>query len=165
MVNNKHLIVLSVLVIFLALFTILWKPNKKEEITRNPDVQVIVLQKDKSVKVYLNGRDASLVSVFETALDYNKEDVEINLASAGGFFVQPLVISSNISDGLFSFAFNPGFTENRCKGISADLPVLTIEFSAKNDLRQAMVGLKRDNTQVYLFDKGVFSPKILEVYE
>jgi len=164
MANNKHLIILSVLVIFLTLLIVLWKPNKKAVIA-DPDVQVIVLQKDKSIKVYLNGKDASSVSVFETALDYNKEDVEIDSAGAGGFFVQPLVVSSNIPEGLFSFAFNPGFSENRCKGISANLPVLMIEFSAKNNLRQAMVGLKQDNTQVYIFDKGVFSPKILEVYE
>ena len=164
MVNNKHLIILSVLVIFLSLLTVLWKPNR-EAVTTDPDVQVIVLQKDKGIKVYLNGKDASSVSVFETTVDYNKEDIEIESAGAGGFFVQPLVISSNIQDGLFSFAFNPSFIENKCKGISANLPVLTIEFSAKNDFQQAMFSLKPDDTQVYIFDKGVFSPKILEVYE
>ena len=166
MASNKRLVILSLSVIFLAVFltllTSFWKPGKKAvvAIPAAPDVHVIVLQEDGSANVYLAGKDASSVSVFETALDYNSENIEVKSAGPGGFFVQPLVVASDVKNGKFSFAFNPGLGISRSEGISVDLPVLRIEFKAKNNLGQSAVGLNPDATRVYLFDKGVFSPDI-----
>ena len=160
MASNKRLVVLSFLVILLAVFTVFWKPGKKAVIAipAAPDVHVVVLQKEGSAQVYLNGKDASLVSVFETTLDYDGDNIQIKSAGPGGFFVQPLVLASDIKNGRFSFAFNPGLSISRSEGISADLPVLRIEFKAKSNLDQTAIGLKPDATRVYVFDKGVFSP-------
>lgn len=161
MASNKRLVILSFLVIFLSvflsLFTTFWKP-KKGIATPNYDVHVVVIQKAGSAAVYLNGKDASSVSVFETTLDYNTKNIEVKSAGPGGFFVQPLVLASDIKNGRFSFAFNPGLSISRSEGISVELPVLNIKFSAKGSSDQAVIGLNPDATRVYLFDKGVFSP-------
>jgi len=161
--SNKRLVVLSLSVIFLAvfmaLFTTSWKPNKKAE-TTILDVHVIVLQKDGGADVYLTGKDVSLVSVFETTLDYDAKNIEIKSATPGGFFVQPLVVASDIKGGRFSFAFNPGLNIPRSDGISTNLPVLSIKFSAKSNLDKTPINLNPAATRVYLFDKGVFSPDI-----
>ena len=164
MANNKRLVILSLSVIFLAvfltLFTTFWKPSQKNVETAVPDVHVIVLQKEGGVNVYLNGKDAFSVSVFETGLDYNNEDVQVKSATPGGFFVQPLTLESDIKNGKFSFAFNPGLNIPRSDGISTNLPVLSIKFSAKSNLDKTPINLNPAATRVYLFDKGVFSPDI-----
>lgn len=161
--SNKRLVILSLSVIFLAvflsLFTTFWKP-KKVAVTANYDVHVIVLQKKGSAAIYLNGKDASLVSVFETTLDYNAKDVEVKSASPGGFFVQPLVLASDIKNGKFSFSFNPGLNIPRSDAISTNLPVLSIKFSAKSNLDKTPINLDPAATRVYLFNKGVFTPDI-----
>jgi len=165
MVSNKRLVILSSLVISLALFVVFWKPNKgTEEVSTtapiSSDIHVVVLQKEGGLNVYLNGKDASSVSVFETALDYNDKNIEVKSASPGGFFVQPLVVASDIKTGRFSFAFNPGLNISRSEGILTNLPVLSIKFSAKGSFDQAVIGLNPDATRVYLFQKGVFTPDI-----
>lgn len=166
MANNKRLVILSLLVIFLAvflsLFTAFWKPSGEAvtAVPTVPDVHIIVLQKDGVATVYLNGKDASLVSVFETTINYNNQDLVVKSASPGGFFVQPLVVSSDVASGRFSFAFNPGLNISRSEGILANLPVLKIKFSAKSNLDKTPINLNPAATRVYLFDKGVFSPDI-----
>ena len=168
MKGNRKLVVLSLLVILLAVFTVFWKPGNKvkEAVTTVPvasDVHVIVLQKDGGLNVYLNGKDASSVSVFETTLDYDREDVEVKSASPGGFFVQPLVLTSDVKSGKFSFSFNPGLNISRSDGILTNLPVLKIKFNAKNNLNQTAIGLNPDATRVYLFEKGVFTPPLTDL--
>ena len=165
--NNKRLVILSLsvifLAVFLALFTVFWKPMNKKAVTVAPissDVHILVLQRAGGLNVYLSGKDTPLVSVFETTLDYNTKDVEIKSASPGGFFVQPLVLASDVKSGQFSFAFNPGLNVSRSEGILTSLPVLRIEFKAKNSIKQPVISLNPDVTQVYLFNKGAFSPSI-----
>lgn len=161
--SNKRLVILSLSVIFLAvflsLFTTFWKPKKGIAIP-NYDVHIVVIQKAGSAQVYLNGKDASLVSIFETALNYDNKNIEIKSATSGGFFFQPLTLASDIKGGKFSFSFNPGLNIPRSDAISVNLPVLSIKFSAKSNLDKTPINLNPAATRVYLFNKGVFTPDI-----
>jgi len=113
------------------------------------------------VEIFLRGDDVNLVSVFETAVEYNADLIEYKSASAAGFFVEPIKLAWGENNNFFALSFNPKFSEYRNIGIMPVLPILKLKFIVTNDI-QPIISLKPEKTKVYLFKTGLFSPPILQ---
>lgn len=110
------------------------------------------------VEIYLKGNGISLVSGFETSLEFDSSQMEFVSATSAGFFEEPLEISLG-ENNLLASSVNPGVVKDGNFKNNVDLPVFICRFLAKEDILEK-VSLDEQKTLVYLSKIGGYKPLV-----
>ena len=150
--ENKKIIMLSILAIFLSVFSIWFSFSNKNDVRWE-----IVQNEGGEVDVFLKGSSASKVSGADIKLFLSLNNVKVTAVKPGGFFVSPIVVQMDNKNLVYSLFSNP---ENKTPN-DLTKPVVRISLAPAKLAGNKFYTLP--GSQVYLRNIGGVFPRVSQI--
>jgi hypothetical protein len=155
MANNskKFVIIFGVLILVIFVIAGTYFVYKNQQ-NKNPYIWNIE-ETGTDANVFIKSSNASKISVAEVDFSFNQNTFSLASASAGGFFINPLIVNWDLKKFSFALSSNPGSLK-----VNQNSPIIKLHFTKIAGDNPADLNFKvLPTSQIYVNGIGGVFPK------